>query len=230
MTEIHGKRILVTGASGVLGGLIAQHLARAGAQLVLTGRDSAKLQQLGIDAQMYTMDLSIPGAGSSLIRTVTAEGPLDGVIIAHGVVAFGAAADLDTPTLLKLMETNLTSPIEILTSSHSALQASAQAGNEPFAVTISGVIADMPTASMAAYGASKAGLKAFVSALQREWRREGISVLDARPPHTETGLAQRAISGVAPQMPQGLSPQAVSERIVQAIVAKEKDLPANLFG
>lgn len=229
MTEFSGKRILVTGASGVLGGLIAQQLAQAGAQLVLTGRDSSKLQQLNIDTQMYTMDLATPGAGSSLIRTVTADGPLDGVVLAHGVVAFGQAADLDTPTLLKVVETNLTSPIEILTASHSALLTSAQAGKEPFAVTISGVIADMPTASMAAYGASKAGLKAFVSALQREWRREGISVFDARPPHTETGLAHRAIAGVAPQMPEGLNPQAVSERIVQAIVAKEKDLPANLF-
>lgn len=229
MSVFSGKRILITGASGVLGGLVAQRLDSEGAQLVLTGRDSARLQQLGINAQMYTMDLSTPGAGSSLIKTVTADGALDGIILAHGVVAFGAAADLDTPTLLTLMQTNLTLPIEILTAAHQGLLASAVAGHEPFAITISGVIADMPTASMAAYGASKAGLKAFVTALQREWRREGISVFDCRPPHTETGLASRAISGTAPQMPEGLSPQAVATRIVDAIIAKEKDLPATAF-
>jgi cyclic-di-GMP-binding biofilm dispersal mediator protein len=82
---------------------------------------------------------------------------------------------------------------------------------------------------MAAYGAGKAGLKAFMMAGQRELRRAGIRLVDARPPHTETGLASRAIAGMAPTMPQGLSPEAVAGRIVGAIVADEKDVPADAF-
>ncbi|MEK7662631.1 MAG: short-chain dehydrogenase, partial [Actinomycetota bacterium] len=66
-------------------------------------------------------------------------------------------------------------------------------------------------------------------ATQRELRREGIRVLDTRPPHTETGLASRAIAGVAPTMPQGLDPDAVAARIVAAIVNDDKDVPAELF-
>jgi short-subunit dehydrogenase len=229
MTDLAGKRILVTGATGALGSRIARELAAAGAQLVLTGRDADKLQALGIPAELFTLDLSLPGAAGSLIQTVTSAGQLDGIVVAHGVVAFGPASELDSQTLLSLQALNQTSPIELLTSSIPALQAAKAAGSEPFVLTISGVIADMPTAGMAAYGASKAGLKAFVSATQRELRREGIRVLDTRPPHTETGLASRAIAGIAPTMPQGLEPDAVAARIVAAIVNDEKDVPAELF-
>lgn len=229
MTDLTGKRILVTGATGALGSRIAAQLAAAGAQLVLTGRDADKLQALGIPAELFTLDLSLPGAAGSLMQTVTSAGQLDGIVVAHGVVAFGPASELDAQTLQSLQALNQTSPIELMTSAIPALQAAKAAGSEPFVLTISGVIADMPTAGMAAYGASKAGLKSFVSATQRELRREGIRVLDTRPPHTETGLASRAIAGVAPTMPQGLEPDAVAARIVAAIVNDEKDVPAELF-
>lgn len=229
MTELAGARILVTGATGALGSRISTLLAGAGAQLVLTGRDADKLQRLGLGSELFTLDMSLPGAAASLIQTVTAAGQLDGIVVAHGVVAFGPVAELDSQTLGTLQALNQTSPIELITAAIPALLASKAAGREPFVLTISGVIADMPTAGMAAYGASKAGLKSFVSATQRELRREGIRVVDTRPPHTETGLASRAIAGVAPTMPQGLDPDAVAARIVAAIVNDDKDVPAELF-
>jgi cyclic-di-GMP-binding biofilm dispersal mediator protein len=82
---------------------------------------------------------------------------------------------------------------------------------------------------MAAYSASKAAAWAAMQAAARELRRRGIDVIDARPPHTETGLAGRAIAGTAPRMPEGLAPAAVAERIVAAIAAGERDLPAEAF-
>ncbi|MEY4039560.1 MAG: hypothetical protein RLZZ52_428 [Actinomycetota bacterium] len=229
MTELAGMRILVTGATGALGSRIAHLLANAGAQLVLTGQDAQKLQDLGLNAELFSMDLAQPGAAASLVQTVAAAGQLDGIVIAHGVVAFGPVAELEPATVQALTVLNQSGPIELITAAIPALQAAKAAGSEPFVLTISGVIADMPTAGMAAYGASKAGLKAFVSATQRELRREGIRVVDTRPPHTETGLASRAIAGVAPTMPQGLEPDAVASRIVAAIVTDEKDVAADAF-
>lgn len=229
MTELAGKRILVTGASGALGSRIARLLQEAGAQVVLTGRNATALQELGIPGELFTLDLALPGAADSLLHTVTSAGQLDGVVIAHGLVAFGPVSELSVGTLSTLVAVNETSAIELIRGAIPALLASKAAGHDPFILTISGVIADMPTAGMAAYGATKAGLKAFVSAAQRELRREGIRILDTRPPHTETGLASRAIAGVAPAMPEGLSPDAVASRIVTAIISDEKDVPADAF-
>lgn len=229
MTDLAGKRILVTGATGALGSRIATLLAGAGAQLVLTGRDAQKLQALGLNAELFTLDLAQPGAAASLVQTVASSGQLDGIVVAHGVVAFGPAAELSPSTVQTLTVLNQTSVIELIQSAIPALLVAKSAGSDPFILTISGVIADMPTAGMAAYGASKAGLKAFVLATQRELRREGIRVVDTRPPHTETGLSTRAIAGVAPAFPQGLEPDSVAVRIVAAITTDEKDVPADSF-
>jgi cyclic-di-GMP-binding biofilm dispersal mediator protein len=91
------------------------------------------------------------------------------------------------------------------------------------------VVATQPVAGMAAYSASKAAAWAAMTAAGRELRRRRIDVIDARPPHTETGLATRPLAGVAPKMPEGLAPASVAARIVAAIVAGERDLPVEAF-
>ena len=57
----------------------------------------------------------------------------------------------------------------------------------------------------------------------------GITVTDQRPPHTETGLADHPIAGVAPRLPQGLEPDAVARRIITAIEAGEREVPSDGF-
>ncbi|MCU0266703.1 MAG: SDR family NAD(P)-dependent oxidoreductase, partial [Actinomycetia bacterium] len=94
----------------------------------------------------------------------------------------------------------------------------------------SAVVAEHPTAGMAAYSASKAALTAHDVAVGRELRRAGIRVVDARPPHTQTGLAQRPLAGTAPRLPAGLAPDAVAARVVAAIEDDERDLPSAAFG
>ena len=98
-----------------------------------------------------------------------------------------------------------------------------------FFVNVSGVVADTPMPGMAAYSASKAGAAAAMEAVRREFRRSRVHVVDARPPHTETGLASRPLAGVAPKMPQGLTPRAVAERIVLAIEGNDAVVAANDF-
>lgn len=229
MTNVSGKRILVTGATGALGSRIARELHNLGARLVLTGRSVEALQGLGIPAELFAYDLNHPGAADALIPAVVAGGELDGMVLAHGVVAFGPAAELDYGTLSTLTQLNHMGPIQLIHAAIPALVQARASGSEPFVLTISGVIADIPTTGMAAYGAGKAGLKSFVQAAQRELRRDGIRLVDARPPHTETGLASRAIAGQAPAMPSGMNPDAVAQRIVAALVGDEKDLPVEAF-
>ena len=88
---------------------------------------------------------------------------------------------------------------------------------------------EIPTAGLVSYSAAKAGISAGFRALAREVRPRGISVIDARPPHTETGLAGRPLHGEAPKMRPGLDPGVVVERLVHAIAHDERDVPASSF-
>jgi NAD(P)-dependent dehydrogenase (short-subunit alcohol dehydrogenase family) len=51
--ELHGKRILVAGATGALGGALSRALAEAGAELALAGRDQRRLEAIGRERRRY---------------------------------------------------------------------------------------------------------------------------------------------------------------------------------
>jgi len=234
MTELRGKNILVIGATGVLGSLLAQRLSDAGAQVILAGRSSDKLAALAIAGTPVVVDLehapeAIIPAAIAASEAAGCGGLVDGLVIAAGVVAFGPAAELTPATLAQLFAVNALGPISVITSAIPALTASAAAGNEPFVLTMSGIVAESPTAGLAAYSASKAALAAFVAATSREVRRSGIRLIDARPGHTETGLATRAIQGTAPAFPVGFAAGFVADRMLTAITAGERDVPSTAF-
>lgn len=220
--ELGGKHVVVFGATGVLGARIAAHLAAAGARVSAIVRDHTRLD--GASVFQYALaDVTDIAALRLAFASVATAAPIDGVVNATGVVAFGGIGELDDSTLAKLFAVNATAPIVMLRESATLIS------DGGFFVNISGVVATQPVAGMAAYSASKSAAWSAMSAVAREMRRRQIDVIDARPPHTETGLATRAIAGVAPKMPVGLTPVAVAARIVAAIVAGERDLPVEAF-
>jgi cyclic-di-GMP-binding biofilm dispersal mediator protein len=230
VTEVDGRSILVAGATGGIGARICRLLAARGARLTLLGRDQSRLDALGLDATLVTGDLRDRDTADRAVASATAaHGTLDGVVIASGIVAFGPLGELADDVLVEIFETNTLGPIRLLKSALPSLIESAQAGRSPCVVTVSAVVAEQPAAGMAAYSASKAALSGFDAAAARELRRVGIRLIDARPPHTETGLAQRPVSGSAPRLPAGLDPDAVAARIVAAVVDDERDLPSAAF-
>lgn len=222
MTRFAGAVVLVLGASGGLGRLLADELEQRGAEVVRSGRNASALGDAPLVADLLGED-----APQRLVEEVLRRhGRLDGVVIAAGVVAFGPSAELDPAVLEELVDVNALAPIRVLTASFAALAAS---DRTPFAVTISGVVAEAPTAGLAAYSASKAALHSFVKASAREYKRAGVLLLDARPGHTETELSRHPLAGDAPRFGAGHSPEAVAQRIVRALEDGETDLPPAAF-
>jgi short-subunit dehydrogenase len=231
MNDMLGKNILVVGASGVLGAAITQLLLGRGAQVMATtsSNDRAGAIPSGASPRLL-LDLANPTSVEVMVTYLSqSDAQIDGVVNAAGLVAFGGAAELSAETIARLTAVNLTGPMTLISGIIPNLRKSASRGAAPFIVNISGVVAESPMANMSAYSATKAGLWAFDQALLRELRKDGIRVIDARPGHTETGLAGRAIAGVAPNFPTGMSPELVATRIVAAIVDGESDLPSTAF-
>jgi len=215
--ELQGTVVAVIGATGGFGTPLSAQLTDAGAAVVRVNRSG------GADV---SLDLRDATAGDTLVDHVTeAHGRLDGVIVAAGIVAFGDVADTDDITVEELFLTNAMGPIWLARRVQPML-----AESKGFFASISGVVAETPMPGMAAYSASKAAAAAAMTALRKEWRRSKIHVLDARPPHTETGLATRPLEGEAPKMPRGLQPADVAARIIAGVVADERELSGADFG
>ncbi|WP_108667069.1 SDR family NAD(P)-dependent oxidoreductase [Euzebya rosea] len=218
------RSVLVAGATGGLGSAIAGLLAERGATLTLVSRRQERLDQLEVEGHRLALDLRDPASCQRAVDAAVAHaGRLDVVVNAVGLVAFGPVADLSLDTMEELFLTNTFLPIML---ARAALPVLAEGGA---IVNISGVIAEQNLPNMAAYGASKAAVRSFDEALAREARRQKVRVIDARPPHTETGLATRPIAGEAPRMPNGKDPADVAATIVDAILGDATDLPSSAF-
>jgi len=223
-TTLNGASVLLLGATGGLGRALGEELAARNAALTLVGRDQQRLDQLTVAGPRVALDLRSPDACATAMRTaVEHHGKLDVVVNAVGVVAFGDVATLSTDVMEDLFMTNTFIPIMIATEAMNTLSTGG------VIVNISGVIAEQNLPGMVAYGASKAALRAFDEGLAREARRKGVRVIDARPPHTETGLAGRAIAGTAPTMGEGLEPATVARVICDAIESGATDLGSAAF-
>lgn len=207
----------MVGASGALGGEIAEVLRGRGADVVTAGRST------DLDV---AIDLADPTAGESLVTFARRRhGRLDGVVIATGVVAFGGLTETRDDVVEEVFLLDAIGPLWLAARVLPALRE-----RRGFLVAITGVVAEAPAPGMAAYSGAKAGLSAALAALRKEERRGGVLVCDARPPHTETGLAGRPIAGTAPTLPRGLSPRSVAERIVAAVENDEPMVAAAAFG
>lgn len=220
--ELQGASILIAGGTGGLGRRLAEQLGRHGARITIAARSIDP----GDHPEVATVaaDLRLPSECERAVEAaVAAYGRLDAVINAAGVVAFGSLEETSVDTVEDLFMSNTFLPIFL---TKAALDHMGEGG---VIVTISGVVAEHPMAGMAAYSASKAASAAFSTAIRRELRRRKITVIDARPGHTETGLADHPIAGTAPAFKQGHDPDAVVKRLIQAIESDETDLPASAF-
>ncbi|MFK8024660.1 MAG: SDR family NAD(P)-dependent oxidoreductase [Ilumatobacter sp.] len=215
--DLNEAVVAVVGGTGGLGTPISEELRARGATVVTAGRS---------ERNDIVLDLRDCGAGDVLTTHVRdAYGRLDGVVVAAGIVAFGDVLDTDDVTVEELMLTNTMGPLWLARRVGDLL-----ADTSGFFVNVSGIVAEAPMPGMAAYSASKSAVHAATIALAKEWRRRKVLVVDARPPHTETGLATRPLAGTAPQMPTGLDPAAVARRIVDAVVSGERELSGADFG
>ena len=193
--------------------------------MTVSGRSADALAGLGIDgAHAVAADLREPDAPRSIVAAAAERhGRLDGVVIAAGVVAFGAVTDIDDDTVDDLLLVDFLAPLRLIRAALPVLETGG------VILGISAVVAEKPMANMAVYSAAKAATAALFTAVRGEARRRKVRVVDVRPPHTETGLAGRAIAGDPPKLPTGLDPDAVAARIVEALLGTETDVPSTAF-
>ena len=231
MAQLRDRTILLIGASGAFGNEFTSKLTESGASVIGTASSEASAQRL--PSQLFAqhfLNLSEPGSIENFTAAIRASNiQLDGIVLAAGQVAFGSAAETPVDVTENLLRVNFLGQVSVVKVLLTKLEESAAANRSPFVVSLSGVIAETPMAGMTSYSASKTAMHGYATAATRELRRAGIRWIDARPGHTESGLASRAIFGQAPAFGAGLKTEDVVARIVRAIEEDEKDLPSTSF-
>lgn len=231
MRELANRNILVVGASGAIGSAVASKLKELGANVLGTASSSESSVRLAAHLdQRLLLELESSDSITALTTYLKQSlSHLDGIVLAAGLVAFGNISETPGAVNERLMKVNFISQAQIISELLSLLSNSASLGQSPFIVSFSGVIAESPMTGLAAYSASKTALHGYAIAASKEFRKLGITWIDARPGHTESGLADRAIFGVAPNFGSGLTVDSVAKRVIDALIHEEKDLPSSSF-
>ncbi|MBJ7281240.1 MAG: SDR family NAD(P)-dependent oxidoreductase [Rhodoluna sp.] len=203
--EFTGKNIVVIGGSGVLGAELVRQLSAQGAKVMATARNAETAAKIPAEATLkLVVDLEIPES----IKTLTdylldANTPINGIINAAGVVGFAKATETSPEDSAKLMQINNLGPAAIISALHPLLVLDKD--TESFVAAFTGVVSEKVFPGMSSYTVSKTAHASYLATITQEFRRDKIQVTDAKPGHTETGLASRAIFGTAPAFPEGMS-------------------------
>ena len=205
---MHGKVILITGASGALGKVVAEAALARGAQVA--GVDHAKSLVADTPDRMELggVDLSDAAQARQAIDAVAARfGRLDVLINIAGAFSFETIADGDPKTWQRMYALNVTTALNASRAAIPHLTASSAAR----IVNVGAMGALQAGAGMGAYAASKAGVHRLTEALAAE--HKGKITVNAVLPSIIDTAANRASMPKA-DFAKWVTPQELAEVIL----------------
>ncbi len=169
---IAGSRVLVTGATGGLGGAIAHALDDRAARLILTGRRADALQTLASQLkapEVVPCDLAQRDQLDALIARL---GDVDVLVANAALPGTGTLDEFSTDDIDRALDVNLRAPI--LLAQHLAPRMAARGRGH--LVLISSMGAKLPATRLSIYAATKYGLRGFAACLRQELHGTGVGV------------------------------------------------------
>jgi NAD(P)-dependent dehydrogenase (short-subunit alcohol dehydrogenase family) len=216
-----GQVALVTGSSKGIGAATAEALAREGAHVIVTGRDTKALESIeqriheaGGNATIAPLDLAEP---DGIARLATAIGQrwqaLDIMVINAAILPqLTSVPDIDPGAFNKALTTNVLATQALIAAFDPMLKKSA----DPRVIGISSTVATSPRAYWGAYAASKAAFEVLLDCYAQEMRNiSKVRVAIVNPGATRTAMRARAYPGEDPASVK--PPEAVAERLVSLL-------------
>ncbi len=207
MDRFKGKRVLITGATSGIGLAGALRIAAEGAEIIATGRNEARLEELRRmlpkTATVLANDAARPEDAETLARHVAAAGGLDGLWLNAGFARVGAIDEVSSETFDLLIGANLKGPLLQM----AALTGHLRDGASVVLTSSTSAYEGMPAASLyaAAKGAMISVARCWASALgQRNIRVNTLvpgpidtNFRDFMDPDFRNAFEATAISGLA---------------------------------
>lgn len=192
MFDLTGKKALITGASGGIGGAVAEALHAAGATVTLSGTREAPLQelaaQLGARAHVVTANLGDAVAVEALPKAAAeAMGGVDILVNNAGITRDNLFMRMSDEEWAQVIEVNLTSSFRLCRGVLRGMM-KARWGR---IVNITSVVGTTGNPGQGNYAAAKAGLVGMSKSLAYEVASRGITVNCVAPGFIETAMTDK---------------------------------------
>ncbi len=186
--DLGGKRALVTGSSQGIGLALAQGLAAAGAEVVLNGRDGARLTAAVAavpGARALAFDVTDGAAVQAAVDGFEAGvGPIDILVNNAGIQHRAPLEDFPAEAFERLMAVNVTAVFRVA----QAVARHMIPRRRGRIVNIASVQAALARPSIAPYTASKGAVANLTKGMAADWARHGIGCNAIAPGYFETPL------------------------------------------
>jgi decaprenylphospho-beta-D-erythro-pentofuranosid-2-ulose 2-reductase len=218
--RVTAETFLILGATSGIAQAICQVLAARGCRLVLAGRNGGELERLKNDLQVRHQTvvecvhfdaLDFASHAVFVERCTSAfDGGLDGAILCYGYMVEQQLAQSDFAAAQRTIDVNFTSAVSVL----ERLAFYFSARRRGVIAAISSVAGDRGRQSNYIYGASKAGLSAYLQGLRNRLSKSGVHVLTIKPGFVATAMTDGLVN---PKSPLLASPERVARHIDRAI-------------
>ncbi|MFZ5750262.1 MAG: 3-oxoacyl-[acyl-carrier-protein] reductase [Pseudomonadota bacterium] len=192
MFDLTGKRALVTGASGGIGGAVARVLHAAGAEVALSGSREAPLAalaaELGARAHVLVGNLASAEEAEGLVKRASdLMGGVDILVNNAGITRDGLMMRMSDEDWLSVIDVNLNAVFRL---SRAALRGMMKARWGRI-INITSVVAQAGNPGQANYAAAKAGVAGMSRSLAQEVASRNITVNCVAPGLIETAMTEK---------------------------------------
>jgi 3(or 17)beta-hydroxysteroid dehydrogenase len=195
MARLDGKAVLITGAASGIGRATAGVLAGAGARVALADIDEAGAREAAdaIDgAQFHHLDVTDDSGWTRVIGTVIEQfGRLDGLVNGAGILLAASIEDTTLEDWRGVMAVNLDGTF--LGCKHGVGAMKSTGGSIVNLSSVSGIVGGH---NLAAYNASKGGVRLLTKSVALHCAREGYGIRcnSVHPAFVETPMVERLVA------------------------------------